>query len=297
LRGGAFGKGLGAHVREAYRSIVDNYEPGDEIFLFGYSRGAFTVRSTGGLIRRSGVLRREHRERIGEAYRLYRRRDPAAKAEGKDALAFRAAFSHEPRIRFIGVWDTVGSLGIPAGIPWFPVTVGLINRRWAFHDTECSDWVDYAYQALAIDERRPQFAPTLWTQPADQIRPTMEQVWFAGVHSNVGGGCADCGLSDLAFLWMMEKASVVGLAFDEEFVRATFKPMALGQLGNSKTGLYRLFRDHVRPIDGPIDDPKRKGLVSFQSVHPSAFERQDRSKDPAYAPENLLDFLRRQAKR
>lgn len=286
LRGGAVGWGLSAHVQDAYRSVVENYEPGDEIFLFGFSRGAFTVRSTAGLIRNSGVLRREHREKVGDAYQLYRRRDDEAHPTGVEAQLFRKQYSRDVRIRFIGVWDTVGALGIPAGIPWLPVTLGFINRRWAFHDTALSTTVDHAYHAVAIDERRPQFEPTLWEQQEDAGGQIMEQAWFAGVHTNVGGGYQDTGLSDLAFLWMKEKAEACGLAFNQEYIEQTIKPNHLGELRESKVGLFRLFPDKVRAIGVE----KR----SNESVHPSAVRRLAESRNPAYAPSNLTDYLKRQ---
>ena len=285
LRGGAYGRGLSGHVKDVYRSLVDDYEPGDEIFLFGFSRGAFTVRSAGGLIRNSGLLRAEHRDKTDAAYRLYRRRDDASRPNGIEAQLFRKQFAHEVRIQCIGVWDTVGALGIPAGIPWLPVTVGFLNRRWAFHDTTLSRWVESAFQALAIDEQRPQFAPTLWEQQPNAADQVLEQVWFAGVHTNIGGGYQDSGLSDLAFLWMMEKAASRGLAFDRDYVQRTFKPDPLGEIRDSRTGFYKLFRAAPRPIG--IDQ------ATNQSVHPSARERVQGLLNPAYDPPNLREYLDR----
>jgi uncharacterized protein (DUF2235 family) len=107
LRGGALGLGLSRNVQEAYRFVVDNYDRGDELFFFGFSRGAYTARSTVGLIRNSGILRRERAGRLGEAYPLYRDR-----ARDIESQLFRRSFSHEPRIRSVGVRDTVGSVGI-----------------------------------------------------------------------------------------------------------------------------------------------------------------------------------------
>ncbi|MDF3010573.1 MAG: hypothetical protein K0S03_1369, partial [Burkholderiales bacterium] len=160
--GGAFGDGLEENIHDAYRFLVANYEPGDELYLFGFSRGAFTVRSIGGMIRKCGILERP--------------------------MQFRKSCSliHEEPIpiRMIGVWDTVGSLGIPLrGLRW------LTRREHQFHDTELSGSVQVACHALAIDERRAPFAPTLWDykpKPGQQV----EQVWFCGAHSDVGGGYA-----------------------------------------------------------------------------------------------------------
>jgi hypothetical protein len=151
LRGGALGFGLSRHVRECYRFLVENYEPGDELYFFGFSRGAFTARSAAGLVRNSGILRREHQNRIGDAFTLYRGRDPLSHPRGTRATLFRRSFSYEPRVHFMGVWDTVGALGVPIlGPGW----ANVLGRRWQFHDTDLSTRVDLAYQALAIDEDR-----------------------------------------------------------------------------------------------------------------------------------------------
>src|SRR4051812_39519813 len=141
IRGGAFGVGLSRNVRSCYRFLVDSYEPGDELYFFGFSRGAFTARSTAGFVRNCGILRREERGRVDEAYALYRARGDARKPSGAIAERFRPDYSPpDTPIHFIGVWDTVGSLGIP--IPLLP---SFITRRWTFHDTELSRSVRNAY--------------------------------------------------------------------------------------------------------------------------------------------------------
>ena len=210
LRGGAFGFGLSKHVRECYRFLVENYEPGDELYFFGFSRGAFTARSTAGLVRNSGILRREHASRLGDAYAIYRGRDPTSHPRGTRATLFRRSFSHEPRVHFIGVWDTVGALGIPVlGPGW----ANVLNRRWEFHDTDLSTMVDLAYQALAIDETRGPFVPSLWNRQDEARNQVLEQVWFAGVHSDVGGGYDDCALAEIPLLWLVDRAASAGLEF------------------------------------------------------------------------------------
>ena len=195
-------------MRDCYRFLVERYEPGDELFLFGFSRGAFTARSLAGLIRNAGILRREHAGRVDEAYRLYRARGDLAHPSGIESRIFRRWYSHEPDVHFIGVWDTVGALGIPG------MRGRLAERMWGFHDTQLSSHVSNAFHALAIDERRRPFAPTLWDRPADAPGQTLEQVWFAGVHSDVGGGYPNPGLSEIALLWMAGRAAACGLAFD-----------------------------------------------------------------------------------
>jgi uncharacterized protein (DUF2235 family) len=212
LRGGALGIGLSRNVRECYASLVENYEPGDELFFFGFSRGAFTARSLAGLVRNSGILLSHHRARIDDAYRLYRSPDRDTEPAGLGAEMFRRLYSHPlPDIEFIGVWDTVGALGIPAG----PLTPPALMKRWSFHDTKLSSHVRHAYHALAIDERRAIFEPALWVrQDHAPVEQDLEQVWFAGAHCDVGGGYADTGLSDIALLWMLGKAAACGLALD-----------------------------------------------------------------------------------
>lgn len=275
--GGAFGKGVSTNIQDAYRFIVHNYEAGDELWFFGFSRGAYTVRSTAGLIRNAGVLRKSRASRISDAYELYR---SEVKPDDPQSIAFREDNSHAPRVHFIGVWDTVGSLGVPVRGLRF-----LTKKKYQFHDVQLSSQVDHAYHALAIDERRGPFAPAIWTCPKDAPSQSVEQVWFAGVHSNIGGGYPDRGLSDQALVWMIEKAEGAGLAFDPEVV-GSFQPNPRGILENSKTGLYFLTRAHNRYI-GAL------ARRTEESVHPSALERH--RADPNYHPENLEQHLKRVA--
>lgn len=209
LRGGVFGFGLSRNIRDTYRFLVQNFDPGDQLYFLGFSRGAFTARSTAGLVRNCGILRRENAARVDEAYQLYRNRSDTTHPSSVAARLFRRTYSHEPPIRFIGVWDTVGALGIPVtGSP----LVDLINRRERFHDTDLSNSVAAAFQALAIDEQRNSFRPTLWrAQPGAPRSQIVEQVWFAGVHSDVGGGYPEHGLSDIALLWLVDRARSCGL--------------------------------------------------------------------------------------
>ncbi|WP_435061379.1 DUF2235 domain-containing protein [Amycolatopsis thermoflava] len=274
LWGGAFGFGLSRNVREAYRFLVRTFEPGDELFLFGFSRGAYTARSLAGLVRNCGILRPEHEDRIGEAYALYRARGSKTHPRSAAAELFRRSYSRETRIRFLGVWDTVGSLGIPlSGLR----LVNLVNRRWQFHDTELSSSVEAAYHALAIDEHRPPFRPALWRPRAGTIGQRVEQVWFAGVHSDVGGGYPDRALADISLLWMVERARAHGLAFEPgAFAAAELDP--LGRAHESRTGFYKLMPRHVRPL----------GTSSHEYAASSAVERQ--AMVSGYAP-NLDAYL------
>jgi uncharacterized protein (DUF2235 family) len=275
LGGGAFGRGLSQRIQHAYRYVVERFEPGDEIFLFGFSRGAYTVRSLAGLIRNCGILQRENVHRIGEAYKLYRQRDPRSDPRQLEATLFRRTYSQETRIRCIGVWDTVGALGIPFG----PLRVFNWLAGLRFHDVRLSTWVDNAFQALAIDERRRPFRPAIWQQQPDAGEQRLEQAWFSGVHRNIGGGYEDSGLSDLALRWMWDRVTSCGLALDETRLPDPIRPDAGGTLRDSMTLLYWFLIPMRRTISGTNAAP------SFERVHPSVHERL--KSVAAYAPPNL----------
>jgi uncharacterized protein (DUF2235 family) len=292
--GGVFGVGLSRNVQECYRFLVENYEPGDKLYFFGFSRGAYTARSTVGLVRNSGILRPKHRHLIKEAYSLYRRPDKDSAPSGIAAELFRRSHSYsEIYVDFVGVWDTVGALGIPIDgfrPPW-------LSRLWSFHDTRLSRYVLNAYHALAIDERRRPFRPTLWVQQDDAPNQTLEQVWFAGVHSDVGGGYRDVGLSEIALLWMAEKARSCGLAFKPDHLVLTEWPDAAERregiqvapnyadtLHSSRKGIYLLQPAYDRRLAG--DDGAG---VDGGALASSAKTRYDN--DPHYRPAGLSDWL------
>jgi uncharacterized protein (DUF2235 family) len=308
LRGGAFGMGLSGNVMDAYRFLVDAYEPGDTLYLFGFSRGAFTARSLAGLVRNCGILHREHAHRIKEAWALYR--DRVEKPTGTASTLFRRAYARETGIHFIGVWDTVGSLGIPVpGPSWLKPAVRLIDRRWAFHDTELSSRVKGAFHALAIDEQRRPFAPTLWHQQAGDAADGQElqQVWFAGVHCDVGGGYTETALSDITLLWMANQARRYGLEFDDEAlgkagpremtpdnsVEFRVIPDSLGPAHESRTGLFLLAAPWHRPLGQAVDRNHRPD--GRERVSQAAMDRYD--KDPSYRPPELVRYLTRRRRR
>jgi len=276
LLGGGTGQGLDQKIMDVYTFLVLNYEPGDHIFLFGFSRGAYTARSLAGFIRNSGILRPEHLPLIERAYGLYRNRNEYTGPDSDTMVAFRRAYCKEPltRIKFIGVWDTVGSLGIP-----LPAFSRYNLERYKFHDTTLSSTVDYAYHALAIDERRSLFTPTLWnlsTNTKNGSTQVLEQRWFPGVHSNIGGGYVDRGLSDCALHWMIQKAEAVGLCFDPA-LRKSLQPNNLGELRNSYTPLYWVTRRIWRPV--------RQQTDTFEVIDPSVYDRMEKMKD--YRPANI----------
>lgn len=208
LLGGAFGLGLFGNVTDAYRFLALNYSPGDEIYVFGFSRGAYTARSLVGMIGRVGLLTSEALidDKLPEAVDRYRKARPRGGDFGSSDEEFKRDHCHNPMIRFLGVFDTVGALGVP----------GAIFNRNKFHDVKLSQAVSCARQALAIDERRIKFEPSLWEADGGGAdRERVKQVWFEGAHSDVGGGYGETGLSDTALLWMVREANARGLAFNE----------------------------------------------------------------------------------
>jgi len=285
--GGAFGVGLARNVIAAYDFLSQNHEAGDQIWLFGFSRGAYTARRVVGMVRKCGLLPKtysgdERKHKLQDAYDLYTRRENAEQggADSDAATAFRQA-NASPRvpIEFIGVWDTVGAYGI-AGVVGQLTTVMSSAR---FHDSRLSSDVKYACHAIAIDEQRRLFQPTLWEQgPAGAANgQVIEQRWFAGVHSNVGGGYQDTGLSDIALWWMAARAESRGLDLDNVW-RARLAPSIFGELRDSRTGIYKLMGHAWRGIGV---QPR-----GFEGLHHSAFDRSQRDPQP-YHPDNMTAYL------
>ncbi len=255
LVGGAFGKGLDYKLARSYEFLCLNYEVGDRIYLFGFSRGAYTVRSLAGLLRQFWILRPDATGQVPEAIDLYRSR-PGKKASKAEVDAWLAEIAHfhklwahpvsdafvgdkaydrgdpdslvpgDPTqcawIQYLGVWDTVGSLGIPSKLPF----ANLVDDQYEFHDLELSRFVRSARHAVALDERRETFMPSLWENVdglnanahADGLgygsRPYQQQ-WFPGVHGSVGGGGASP-VSIAPLLWIAEGAARAGLALDAD---------------------------------------------------------------------------------
>jgi uncharacterized protein (DUF2235 family) len=276
IRGGAFGYGLTRNILQGYYFLVDNYEPGDQLYFFGFSRGAYTVRSLAGLIRNSGLLRKEHRDRVDEAMKLYRSRSKKSNPRTEEAQKFRETYSYQPdvSIDFIGVWDTVGALGIPTGsLRLLSLLLRLFGYDWQFHDPQLSTKVRYAYHALSIHERRSSFAPTLWEKQSDAPpEQVLEQVWFPGVHCDVGGGYNAAGLSDEALYWMMQKAHDCGLRFRSEPCEFGFDnaPDPFSRLHDSYNQLFHLVDLLLRKVNGEprvySDDPKYCADISRSAL-------------------------------
>ncbi len=254
--GGAFGFGISENIKNAYAFIVSNYNVGDEIYLFGFSRGAYTARSIAGLIHNLGVLCRCNLPLVSVAYNHYKDRTDAWKPGGAESEKFRKEYCHPypTKIRFLGVWDTVGALGAPYGELLGRILDALFKT--GFHDVTLSRSVDAAYHAMAADERRWPFRPTPVSlmeyhrtrnerNIAEHGFPLYAERWFPGVHSNVGGGYEKYGLSDCALQWMADRAKenglklidwkAVGFAPDRPFA-----PDPKEEIENSQTLGYRL---------------------------------------------------------
>ena len=250
----ATGYGLQKNVEDAYRFLAERYEEGDHVYLFGFSRGAFTVRSLAGMIFKCGLLRAGHDNLIAYASKIYNIEDNAGVAG-----SFMHAFGRCCPIHFIGVWDTVESL--------------VMNASKRFHDATLNPDVRFGYHALAIDERREDFLPSPWDETRAVAGQTIEQVWFAGVHSDVGGWYDDRGLSNISLHWMLGKASACGLRLampTEERLR----PNPHGQGHRSDTGFWRIRGRGERAIpDGA-------------RIHRSVIARM-RNAANGYRPENL----------
>jgi uncharacterized protein (DUF2235 family) len=281
--GGALGVGLGINVQQAYRFLALNYELGDRILMFGFSRGAYTVRSLAGLVSLVGLLRKGDLDQMPKVWEYYRTPPSDRRIDFIDA---RWVEERRPVIDLVGVWDTVGSLGIPGNV------LGKIGRRrHQFHDVELGKKIARAYHALAIDERRRSFKPAIWDTTNAAAEQHVEQVWFAGAHSNVGGGYPDPVLSDQAFLWMISKARPL-LHFDEDYLKRRVEVLsddeARGRLVDSSAGAWGALGRINRVI----------GTDPSESVHPSALSRHSAGKrsPPTYEPHpydppNLINYL------
>jgi len=254
--GGAIGIGLRKIVLEAYDKVATNYERGDEIYILGFSRGAYAARALAGLIHASGIQRStgpQGSDAIFDAIWNHFRVDPEVRAGAKAAssgdqkaidtynkVAAENTIDPSPRIKCVGVFDTVGSYGVPAGIGLAALGRYFTLAFLGFHDTEIGSHVDVALHAVAVDERRRPFVPTFWTAPKDKPPQThVEQTWFAGVHCNIGGGYKDAGLSDQALIWMIARIqALTDLEFDIARVRAVTKPNLNGEIVDSSEGWF-----------------------------------------------------------
>ncbi|MBM2803179.1 MAG: hypothetical protein HW419_1072 [Deltaproteobacteria bacterium] len=269
--GGAIGAGLEINIVQGYEFLAQNYQEGDEVYVLGFSRGAYTARSLCGMIRNCGLIQPKHMAlRVAMAYGIYR--TCGDDVDSFTAKLFRSSFCREIKIKFIGVWDTVGALGIPVDI-----LKDLNMKFYEFHDTKLSKIVENGYHAIAVDEHRQDYDVCLWNpQTAPQQR--LEQRWFIGAHCDVGGGYADRRLSDLTLGWIQDKASALGLAVDAVPVgEKNYLGEATDSYGKFLGGLYaRKNARHYRVI----------GATKFGNEAVDDSVQRRRKQDREYEPQN-----------
>ena len=269
--GGAIGAGLEFNIVEGYRFLAEAYDDGDELYILGFSRGAYTARSLVGMIRNCGLIYPNHLVlRVPLAYGIYRTRDD--NADSFTARTFRSAFSREIKIKFLGVWDTVGALGIPLDL------LQAFNMKfYEFHDTTLSSIVANAYHAVAIDEHRHDYDACLWNPEAAPSQ-NIEQRWFIGAHCDIGGGYEDRRLSDLALRWMQDKARALGLALEPVRIGAkNYRGEFTDSYAEFLGGIYaRKNPRHYRAV----------GAARFGNETVDETVRQRRREDREYEPQN-----------
>ena len=244
--GNVFGLGISENILECYEFLFKNFRSGDHIFLFGFSRGATTVRSLSGFIHMFGILPSSRPELIKRAYKIYKKGNKS-KREKRAAEFVNKHHTMWCDIKFLGVWDTVSALGVPFKaldflVDWIPFF------RHKFHDLGLSECVQHARHALAIDDERLTFHPELWDREVKKHQE-MKQVWFCGMHTDVGGGYKEQELSDIPLIWMIKEAMLHGLRIYPKH-KIVLHPDPNGTMHNSRGGTFTgLYRKSVRNWD------------------------------------------------
>ena len=308
--GGGLGKGLDEKILHAYQFLCLNFMPCDRIFIFGFSRGAYTARSLAGMLRKCWIVRREYANETDRALDLYRN----SELNSPEVMKFKQEFCHPAEafvgergadavvtarklnmdvehwghVQYVGVWDTVGSLGIPRSLPF----ASLVDDKYRFHDTSLSRFVLSARHAVSIDEKRSTFSPTLWDNidtlninafagnlPYEK-RP-YQQVWFPGRHTGVGGGDDDGGLSIVPLLWIAEGATAAGLEFNPAAL--TLPPAA-----DCCAPFTELKRSIGSLVIAAVGEGDRNGPASPAEISEAARTRW--AKVPDYRPSPLSKF-------
>jgi hypothetical protein len=307
---GISGEGLAQIVREGYQFIASNYVPGDEIFIFGFSRGAFSARSIAGLIGEIGILNNEGLPFLAEIFRdVQNRHDENYRPKHRDIpfpdkpsvlnpdykyeLERRRMTRLDVPVKVVGCFETVGALGTPK-IGWL-TRVGLQSSRMrelSFYDTALGNHIEFAFQALALDERRYAFPPALW-EKFEGNTTTLRQVWFPGAHSNVGGGYDDQQIATISLAWMMAQCQPF-LDFDVDYIHDQYddvemyyektdqkpRPWSFGKIWSGLEGVYAIGGANVRtpgrycaidPTNGKqTDEPL---IDTHEYIHPSVRAR------------------------
>jgi uncharacterized protein (DUF2235 family) len=309
--GGVFGKGLDENIRQAYEWLIENYNDGDEIFIFGFSRGAFTARSLAGLVAIEGILKGGSPIGVTELFDRYKKGDEesiwklkAMEASGDTSKLtvqekWLLKYTHAVDVKVVGVWDTVGSVGVAAGnIP------GISRSTFDYHQTGLRIHILNNYHALAIDEHRNDFAPTLWDvhHPKDpnavtaQARPLsgVEQRWFVGAHANVGGGYQSDVLAQAPLRWMMKKAESHGLSFKSEVdLDGDALRAVIADSRKSWGPVYGIISPPLYRTIGQEPDVREDGshINVNETIDASVFQRW--RADATYRPANLVEWAQR----
>jgi uncharacterized protein (DUF2235 family) len=328
ISGNAFGVGFTDNIIQCYRFIFENYEAGDKIFLLGFSRGAATVRSLASFIHYFGILPKSRSALIKQAFKLYEdglqpvtqdketppEEDPSKfierltkrgnelindtsykiyKALRKDlkdkANQFTIAHPNMwAEIEFLGVWDTVPALGVVALAGLSLVVDRLPWWRFSFHDFALHRSVKNAYQALSIDDDRQWFWPTIWNRYGDENKQKIKQVWFSGAHTDIGGGFAEAGLSDITLDWMVQKAALHGLRFyfgSRKYWNFCIAPDATDIDHPPRAGWGKVYKAGER---ANVWDKKAVDTFGPPIIHASVLERA--RCDPTYRPWILKNY-------
>ena len=310
LKGGVTGYGIDAEIINAYTWLMENFAEGDEIFIFGFSRGAYTARSLSGLISKCGILKLGAPLSIEQLYERYRQYTDAATITAllngpapadNTPLEDRwlVKYSQATPVKFIGVWDTVGSLGFPIA------SRHASYERYKFLDTHLRLQNQNAFHALALDEHRKNFEATFWTKTtrhgansaADRPINSVEQRWFIGAHANVGGGYPSDQLAQLPLKWLIDKAAAHGLTFIDTVVIDTLPgiPPIRDSYAEFANGFFHFLS---KPFYRPVGTPPEVGSDATTSrinetIDGSVFDRW--RQDPSYRPQNLVEWASRKA--
>lgn len=300
VRGGLYGFGIDEHVTKAYEWLVENYNDGDQIFIFGFSRGAFTARCLAGLVSICGIVRPGTPLGVGQLYARYGKvdrnhdsiRELLRKSEAGELKApereqaWLLKYSRRVEIEMLGVWDTVAAIDLPG------------FAKHDFLDPNLRHDMKNAFHAMALDEHRHRFAPTLWTQSRPKrfglpkiTRPyeSVEQRWFVGAHANVGGGYPNDFLPQIPLKWIAEKAKGCGLHLRDEveIEEGAIKDPVADSYAPFLHGLYKhASAEYFRPVGEAV----REGAEYYtqninETIDASVFEKW--RVDETYRPDNL----------
>ncbi|KAL5366696.1 hypothetical protein BJX96DRAFT_161376 [Aspergillus floccosus] len=301
LGGGAIGLGLSSNVRAAYGFLADNFDDGDEIFFFGFSRGAYTARAVAGLVTRFGLLTSRGMDNFPTVYNDYYKVNHGISSADSERynntnwrlrVGFRAKPLERFTIKIIGVWDTVAFHD-----SWLSRWAG---EKFELPNTALSPDVEHAFQALSLDESRNAYKPVLWYVPKTDIGQELCQVWFSGYHTDVGGGAPDPRLSNITLAWMVSQCTKDGqLSIDFDYFHDGFSAQTypeiptpwdtcLGEANSVKFSVSRLFESFTgHSARKPL---KCEEGTTNESVHESVKVRNLKFPDrPGYWPSRVLE--------